>query len=623
MLTPVSEAQLAPGTFYVKTGDDYYAVARGILYSTDEKDSRIPTAANPDTRMLLYYKDDSLIPTMYEDSQLVYTTAEGELLPELFTIERYMDQGYSIGIRGLSDIYNNGKYHTVVNGATFYPGTSIANLKVKQGDDLSIDKIGGTAITAKMISPAGTILNLDKGSYYQVDAYKGTKYIGMEAQADTHMFTSFELFKVARYELNQTGYMQLKFPLQLQSGYYYVEGAGLFRFVHKQSTDDTGYEDVDFNIPYYIGKTKDGKDITNPVEGFDSENGLADGQDDYSWRYTINVPEGQDGLAVSITYTNSTDPLQKSIPTAFIEDPDGNPITFENTPLDEPNTYGDVTYNEGVLKMFEQSPAAGKWVVHMAGMSGRQYNINVGTSPEEEAGAESANLNMRVARDLRDGTFHFTWENVDRTAVFELTSPSGKVYSTLTDQDKVTSRYGVLDYHIGTAEMGDWKISINGGNLGKVWYYYTEAGDDSTDETEEPEIQEATSDEDENPEGEEGDGSDETDSDGEKPDEPQVEPIEGPISANPPVTTGGGSGSGSGTGTGGYGTGSGSGSGSGGSGANYWLDYNFAPALNPANIVPHGGMLIDGTIIDTAPADHTANWPDYSSSTWWFRHAYK
>ena len=37
-------------------------------------------------------------------------------------------------------------------------------------------------------------------------------------------------------------------------------------------------------------------------------------------------------------------------------------------------------------------------------------------------------------------------------------------------------------------------------------------------------------------------------------------------------------------------------------------DERFIPKLDPSGITPRGGMLIDGTIIDAAPADHKINW---------------
>lgn len=587
-LTALNEGQLQGGMFYIKTGNDFYPVNRGKLFSFKANDQRIAASEDPQNRMVLLKEDDSLTPTMYEDSSLIYKAVDGETIPKTFTMERFKDEGWTIGIIGLSDSAENGKYRTIVSGSTFYPGSSISGLQVNAGDDLLIDKIGGTMLESSMITDVGSIRNLQKDSYYQVDAYDGTDYIGMEAAADTHILTSYELFKVGYYDMDQTGYMELKFPLQLQSGYYYIQGVGLFKFIHGQSGD--GSEECDWNVPYYLGKASDGSRITNPVQGFDDEGTLEGSKTDYSWKYTVDVTTSEEPLAIGITYTNAAGLTteEAGIPAAFVEAPDGKTVRFDSKVFaeDEIASTGTDTYDEGILSVFIAKPVAGTWTVHMSGMNKRQYNIETGTSPVNTDGTVTNKLVMRVAKDLADGTFHFTWENTNKAAVFEMVSPTGKTYSTSKDSALVeVQTYGMLDFHVGEAEAGDWQVTVRGGDLGKVYYTYTDNNFDTI-----------------TPEGtEEEKDSNETDTSSKDTSAASSSAQNG---SGATATTGHTSSRNNVSGS----TGSSSGqipqqlNGDG----NY--DYRFIPKLDPEGVTPRGGFSIDGSIFDVAPADHSINW---------------
>lgn len=737
-LQALTENQLQGGMFYVKTGSKFYAVNPGSM----QGDGRVAEKADPETRLFVLKDNDSLTPTMYEDSTLVYKAKDGETIPDTFTMERFKDLGWTFGMFWLKDSGNNGKLRTTVSPYTFYPGSSITGLKVEQGNDLIVDKVGGMTLTDDMVSQVGTVLNLKKGSTYQVDAYNGSQYIGMQAEADVHAFNSYEIYQVARYDMNQNSYISLKFPLQCQSGYYLINGVGMLRFVHAKSGDSIS--DIEYNVPYYLGTASDGSPITNPVDGFEAYNSLTDANKSYAWSYQVEVPEGQESLGIGITYTNvmdrkktddsdtadsadaassdssassdseeksddgtaassevydynsahgsaaytddstssdeytvdtendetdeemadtgstednevtaddsaassssselttyagpassdstlsdsaSSDDDKKDVPAAFIEDPDGHTTKFDQKTFTKSETFvnADGSYDEGILSLFVNKPKAGTWTVHMSGMSGRQYNIQTGQDQVNTSGTNEQDITIAVANDLQDGVFNFTWDNKDATAVFTLTSPTGQTYSTDKDKTMVsTQTYGALSFDVGEAPKGTWKVSITGGNLGKVYYTYEDQGtgnkdnaDDASSDTSAASdssssassSNSAESGSSVNPSGvtyekaepvdssesydnyDDYDESSASDAESVKKNTQSSSKTSGPSKASVQSSS------------------KTEGSGTADSGKS--ADYRFIPKLDPTGITPRGGLQIDGTIIDTAPADHAINW---------------
>ena len=173
--------------FMIKEDISIIDQPEGTLYSimTSSKLHRIPDAADPENRLLAFGRDDTLTPTLYEDSTLVYKAAGNETIPSRFTIERFKDEGWTLGVLHLSDSAGNRKVRVSAVSRNFYPTSSFTDIKAQPGDDIIIDQIGGSPLTSDMLSSAGTIKDLQKDAYYQVDAYRGSDYIGLKTKADT------------------------------------------------------------------------------------------------------------------------------------------------------------------------------------------------------------------------------------------------------------------------------------------------------------------------------------------------------------------------------------------------------------------------------------------------------
>lgn len=263
-LTPLSLSNLQGGSYYIKNGDSFYAVASGWLYSSKKNDTLIPTAASPTERVLLFGKDDTLIPTLYRGDSLIYKSVGGEAIPTDFYLERFKDEGYTIGIRGLADTNENGKYNTTVNSkTTFYPNSSLASLGLNDGISLTLDKINGKALTAASVSTVGTVTGLTKGTSYKLDLYGGTVYVATQAVADVHAMSSYELYDLKDYTMSQDNYVCITLPDYLWTGYYYINGAGLFRYVNADKS--ANIQNLKYNVPYFLGTDNHNNQLLNPA----------------------------------------------------------------------------------------------------------------------------------------------------------------------------------------------------------------------------------------------------------------------------------------------------------------------------------------------------------------------
>ena len=105
VMTAVTVNDLKSGCYYVKNGRDFYELPTEGMNFDPTKPAETTTALpngiiRKDTsRILDFVYKDNTIPTLYKNDQLVFK-ASGNV--PSFTWERFNDQGYSIGIYGLT-----------------------------------------------------------------------------------------------------------------------------------------------------------------------------------------------------------------------------------------------------------------------------------------------------------------------------------------------------------------------------------------------------------------------------------------------------------------------------------------------------------------------------------------
>lgn len=217
---------------------------------------------------------DSQIPTVKSGDKLIYVSSTE--VPDSIQFERFADYGYSIGISNMVPDLGGHYYFVFANTDEDDYKYSIdmksdaAQLAELQAiTKLYLDKVGDKRITESEISDGGTVLGLKKDKTYKCEFYTGTFYQDFNLTANIHCFSSLERFTSYNYEFMHSNFIVIEIPEYFKSGYYFVNGVGLFRYV--ASGDEARYngkpydENIDWNDPI-IEYDDDGIVIYDPSD---------------------------------------------------------------------------------------------------------------------------------------------------------------------------------------------------------------------------------------------------------------------------------------------------------------------------------------------------------------------
>ncbi len=486
--------ELEDGNYYIKDGDTFYALPDPLITSEVESDTLIPEEAN-DLRLAQLTTAQSVgMPTLYNDTQLIYynssntpliedaETGEQMAMPKTYWVERYKDQGYTLGISRLSpDESGKIKLNTSNTSSVFADSSAGQNIDTTEGASYIISSIAGKELTSDSLSPSGTITGLVKDQSYKVDIYSGTSYVGGDYIADTHALTSYELYEVTDYTLS-TGYVTINIPTTYQNGYYYINGAGMFKYVNGSKT--SGDADVDYNIPYYISD-EEGNILENtfvskvPVPQQEEVSGTDDKEEAKdAWKFNISIDNQQAELNVVVVYTEAAKNYFDSIstPTAVLVSPTG-----EETDL----------INEGgeIMNVSIKDPMLGTWTLKLYGMENKTFDVNTSFTGNTanmivKNTNNDATMNIYLDKDIKDGSFIFDWTDDNHAGMFDITTADGDKIVSSTDEDATTeSTYGHSKIKVGDLEKGEYKIVVKGESLGSVYFKYEDGSEDISDES--------------------------------------------------------------------------------------------------------------------------------------------
>ena len=265
---------LVNGNYYVLHEDGTHdAVYLGeITYSSET------TSTPSNDRIIWFNGDEDNIPTLYSGDKLVYyTTSE---LTETFYFERFESFGYTVGLCQLEEtVSKRYSVSTDPEDLNTYPNSDADVILESSNDSVIIDTVGGTPLrasdednnksddsidttnqntyiptgsskdTSSMVSRIGTINNLIQDSKYILEIYTGTESLDMNQDiiltANILALGSMESFTSHDYEFTGTvGIIEITLPEWMESGYYLINGQGLFKYINSSEKTD----DVDLNI---------------------------------------------------------------------------------------------------------------------------------------------------------------------------------------------------------------------------------------------------------------------------------------------------------------------------------------------------------------------------------------
>ncbi len=179
---------------------------------------------------------DSQIPTVTSEDYLIYVSKTE--VPESIVFERFADYGYTIGISNLLADAGGHYYLTYADmeedDYKYYIDSESDAMQLTElslVEKLYLDKVGIMKVEEGTVSDGGTILGLEKDQEYVCEFYTGTYYQDYMLTANIHSFGSMERFVSYEYEFMHSNFIVIQIPDYFVSGYYFVNGVGLFRYV--------------------------------------------------------------------------------------------------------------------------------------------------------------------------------------------------------------------------------------------------------------------------------------------------------------------------------------------------------------------------------------------------------
>ena len=311
-------------------------------------------------RVLWFDEEDfGRIPTLYRGDKLVYHKTDD--LEESFELERFYDDGYTIGIAGLEEM-DSGRYafEALEGNSLINPASDAARVRELNAEVAIIDTIGGSPLRAGNISECGTIIGLTEGKYYSTDIYVGTRLSNYVLCADSRAMHSVSREVLHDYTFLRSTILQVNLPTTYNTGYYAIAGHGLFRYV-----DGTSYSDMtDFNIEN---------------ERTQSENTESGRQDIYS----------EENAVESIPFTLKKDSRVKVHIEYFDTSEAQGYMAAPSVKVIGSNSVQTITGGDGLFEA-TLDLKAGRYTIEISGLNGRKYSYNVTRALEEGEQAEES-----------------------------------------------------------------------------------------------------------------------------------------------------------------------------------------------------------------------------------------
>lgn len=240
-LVPYTDKELENEIYYIKSGADFYET-----YLPEGTAGNVSNT-QADNRVFWLKEDESLIPVLYKNEVIAYQSEKTSLTD--IVLERFKDIGYSVGLYG-GTLDEDGFFDYSIQKNNVEGSDAYDALFDSPSDSIRVAFINDIPVTDSMLDSSGVITGLDKGAAYSLGYYAGTKYQTAATKADMHFLQSYEIQKVDKAYTTKNGYLAIYMPESAKSGYYMVNGKGLFLYYNfeKGEKDEAS---VDLNEPYY------------------------------------------------------------------------------------------------------------------------------------------------------------------------------------------------------------------------------------------------------------------------------------------------------------------------------------------------------------------------------------
>lgn len=369
-LKALTDSRLEENQYYVKDNTSFYLVH-------ECEGNNISNNKTTDTRRVAWTMlDDTLIPTMYSDGLIALKSKDSSLSD--INIERFKDLGYSIGLHD-AQVDNDGYIKFKVS-TNVIDETSLAEaLKDYTSYDIRITAINDEPVK-ELLNMAGVIEGLEQGETYKISFYAGTEFLTAEVKADVRFYQSFEMYYVESGMDTKNGYIAIQMPDDAKSGYYYVNGKGMFKYYDSIKSEASSEQDM--NEAYY-----------NTASEQISANSQA---------YVVGISQATTDVTFVVEYDTSVYS-------------DEDVIAYLTAPNNE--SY-QMTANSGIAQVGIEEAIAGKWTINIVPKDLKIINVT----------AES----NAVADDATKEEYKYTFEEETNLKITVPFTGEGEVWGTIT-----------------------------------------------------------------------------------------------------------------------------------------------------------------------------------------------
>lgn len=236
----LSKNQLKPNIYYIKDGTKFIATYKANTAS-------VKNANGQNQNIVFLTIDYKTVPTLYKNEIIAIASQKTDISDIKLT--RYKEIGYTIGSYGLTpdaEGYLSGslKSNIYINSGMYQYLSSKA-----KSDQLRIISINNQPVSKEMLTNTGIFNCLEKKASYSFDYYAGTYYSTGTAVADTFMLEEYEYYNLTESYNTKNGYIAFSMPEDAKSGWYYINGSGLFKYVAEEK--GINVDSLDMNEPYY------------------------------------------------------------------------------------------------------------------------------------------------------------------------------------------------------------------------------------------------------------------------------------------------------------------------------------------------------------------------------------
>lgn len=405
--------ELENGKYYVKKDTKFYQI-----HECDASSDSTDVDASKCAWMV---KDEGLLPEYFCNELIAKVTTE--VKKDQMSLERYKDCGYSIGIYGAE--YKDGYIQLHASRNVIKDTDAKKCLENDKSSNIMIETINGQPVTESMLSEAGFILGMEKDASYEITFYAGTYYGKTVIKADTHFLQSFEIFNVKDYEMTKNGYLAIRIPEDLESGYYKLGTEGFFKY-YNFKREELASADVDFNIPYYDSE----------------EDQLAA----YSQQFVFNLDVSTSDMSVKADFVPQTVTNISGIVKMMLTSPDGKRMIVEKG------------RDEGTIScdMVESMP--GKWIVNIAPQSMTIKDVQI-VSNKSEAEATKETYDMVFEEDLTGVVITLQYEG-EGIVTAQVIDKDNNSYDMVPADKTGYNTVHKLKYNFAYLPKGEYKVNV-------------------------------------------------------------------------------------------------------------------------------------------------------------------